>query len=64
MKTVLIDTNRVCYELAQCTDTLKVRDLIEILEDLDPDAPVVFRNDGGYTYGTIEEDAITCVDTD
>lgn len=62
MKTVLIDTNRACYELAQCSDTLKVRDLIEILEEFDPEAPIVFRNDNGYTYGSLSEDDITCVD--
>lgn len=64
MKTVIIDTNRDCYEITQCSNTLTARELIEILENFDPDAPVVFRNDNGYTYGSLSEDGIACIDTD
>lgn len=53
MKNILINTNSNGYSTKQCGSTLTVKELIEILKDLDKDSPVYFSNDGGYTYGKI-----------
>ena len=54
---VYLDTTRTGYGPDQCPPTLTVRDLIELLEGFDEDAPVYLRNDGGYTYGHITWDS-------
>ena len=53
MSKVYLDTTRSGYGPDQCPPTLTVAELIELLEELDPDAQVFLRNDGGYTYGHI-----------
>lgn len=53
---VFITADRDGYEPGQCGETLTVGEIIAILEDLDPDAPVYLKHDGGYTYGSIGED--------
>lgn len=55
MEAIYIDTKHNGYSPDQCGRTLTARDLIEILEGFDEDTPVFFRNDGGYTYGSITE---------
>lgn len=57
MSKVYLDTTRSGYGPDQCPQTLTVREMIELLEELDPDAEVFLRNDGGYTYGHITRDA-------
>ena len=59
---VTIGTNRNGYSPEQCGGTLTVKELIEILENFDEDEPVYFRNDNGYTYGSIYEDEIIDID--
>ena len=34
---------------------MTVGELIAALQEYDEDTPVYLRNDGGYTYGSIEE---------
>lgn len=58
MKNILINTNINGYSTEQCGSTLTVKELIQILEDLDGDSPVYFSNDGGYTYGKIRYEDI------
>ena len=57
MKPVFIETNRTGYGSDQCGRTMTVGELISLLEDFDEDRPVYLRNDNGYTYGHIREDA-------
>ena len=53
---IVIDTNRSGYSIEQVIDnTLTVDELIEELRYLPGDCKVVFRNDGGYTYGHISD---------
>lgn len=58
MKNILINTNSNGYSTEQCGSTLTVKELIQILEDLDEDSPVYFSNNGGYTYGKIRYEDI------
>jgi hypothetical protein len=55
---IFIDTKRNGYDPKQCGKTLTVRELIEVLEGFDPDAKILLRNDGGYTYGSIRYEDI------
>jgi len=48
-----LNTKRTGYSPDQCKNTMTVRELINYLEDCDEDAPVYFKNDDGYTYGSI-----------
>lgn len=59
MKALYIDGKRNGYGIDQCSRTLTVGELIEILEQFDDDRPVFLRNDNGYTYGSITERDIT-----
>ena len=56
MAKLYLNTRRNGYGSDQCGSTLSVRELIEILEQYDDDMEVFFRNDDGYTYGSIYED--------
>lgn len=51
-----LNTRRNGYGTDQCGSTLTVRELIEILEQYDDDMEVFFKNDNGYTYGSIYEE--------
>ena len=63
-KVVVIDSVREVYGvdsfLGDRPDkwTMKVSDLIALLEDLDPDARVVLSHDNGYTFGSLWFDRI------
>lgn len=52
---VFIEGRRNGYGTDQCGKTMTVRELIEFLEQFDEEAEVFLRNDGGYTYGNIDE---------
>lgn len=56
---VLFDTGRDAYTPEQCYETLTVGELLAILEGVDPDASVYFRNDNGYSYGFLSEERIS-----
>ena len=56
MKDKLIyNTFRKAYSTDQIDKTMTVGELIEFLEDYDPDTPIYLSFDNGYTYGQIEE---------
>ena len=53
---IVIDTNRSYYNIKQAADdSMTVEELIEELRYLPGDCKVVFRNDGGYTYGYLRD---------
>jgi hypothetical protein len=56
---VLLKTNRSYYSKEDCAnDTMTVGELISELNYCDSNAPIMFSNDGGYTYGYISESSI------
>lgn len=55
-------THYSAREAALCSITVK--DLIQLLEQFDEDAPVIFSNDNGYTYGTIGYGTLDEIETD
>ena len=59
-----IETSREGYEPEQLDEwcMMKVSDLIAILEEYDGNLPVIFSNDGGYTYGNIYAEGINHVE--
>lgn len=49
---VTLEATRTDYSAEEASKrSLTVGKLIKILEQYDEDTPVVFSNDGGYTYG-------------
>jgi hypothetical protein len=59
VEVVLLRTNRSYYSKEECAnDTITVGELISELQYYDSDAPIMFSNDGGYTYGYISERSI------
>lgn len=59
-KIVILKTNRSEYSVKEAANgSITVGDLIEILRNYhDLDAPIVFSNDNGYTYGYITESVV------
>lgn len=59
-KIAILKTNRSEYSVKEAANnSITVRELIEYLErNLDPDSPIVFSNDNGYTYGYITESVV------
>lgn len=55
MSKLFIEGRRNGYAPEQCGSTFTVGELIEFLEQFDQDAEVYLRNDGGYTYGNIDD---------
>lgn len=57
---ISIEIERLGYSPYQVVDrTMTVGDLMSILEDYDPETPIIISNDKGYTYSPIEERNIT-----
>lgn len=50
---VYFNTQRNGYGPDQCGHTMTVRELINLLGEFDEDTPIYFKNDNGYTYGSI-----------
>ena len=50
---VIIEVHRKGYATDQIDNTMTVRDLIEMLEQFEPDALVYTSHDSGYTFGGI-----------
>ena len=50
---LFINTNRDGYSPEQIGDTMTVGELKELLNDFNDNTKVMFKNDGGYTYGAI-----------
>ena len=53
---VIMETHRRGYSTDQITDTISVRELIDILSQFDEDAKIYTSHDNGYTFGGIHED--------
>ena len=53
---ITLSTNRSYYGIKEAADeSMTVGELIEELRYLPEDCKVVFKNDGGYTYGYISD---------
>lgn len=52
---LVIETSREGYSIAQCDKGITVGQLISVLEGYDEDLHIYFKNDNGYTYGTLWE---------
>ena len=53
-------TNRSYYDISEAGEaSMTVRELIERLNELDQDMPIVFGNDNGYTYGYISRGCVS-----
>lgn len=60
MYTYLLPTRRDYYRIRYAVDeSLTVAELIEYLEQLDPNQKIIFSNDNGYTYGIIDPESIS-----
>ena len=56
---VALKTNHEFYNLKDAADSsMTVAQMIDHLSHMPQDAKVVFRNDGGYTYGYVTESRI------
>lgn len=58
MEKLYINSIREGYSTNQCRKTMTVGELIELLQNYEPETEIFIKNDGGYTYGSIEEDRI------
>jgi len=50
---LIINAKRNGYSPDQCGNTMTVGELINYLEDFDPDEKIYLSHDRGYTYGSI-----------
>lgn len=51
---VTLETTRSNYSASDAAlGSITVAELISMLEEQDPDAKVVFSNDNGYTFGSL-----------
>ena len=53
---VIMEVHRRGYSTDQITDTISVRELIDILSQFDEDAKIYTSHDNGYTFGGIHEE--------
>ena len=56
MTKLILNTFREGYGTDQIRRTMTVGELIEFLQDFDPDMPVYTGHDNCYTYGPFRED--------
>ena len=56
--TIFLNTKKSGYSTDQCGKTLTVGELIEFLEGFDPESKIFFKNDNGYTFGSIRDSDI------
>ena len=56
---IYITGNRNGYDEEQCGNTLTVGELIDVLSQFNSNENVYLMNDGGYTYGAINEEDIS-----
>lgn len=61
MKYLEISAVREGYAPDQCSDTMTVRELRNLLDYFDDDLPIYLSHDDGYTYGSVTEQAINTV---
>lgn len=55
MKELILNTSRDGYGTDQIRRTMTVGELIDFLQDIDPDTPVYTGHDSCYTYGPVLE---------
>ena len=59
---IMFNTGRDGYTVGQCDDyygkTMTAGELIEFLSEYDEDTPIYYKNDDGYTYGSIVDGRI------
>lgn len=55
MTELILNTRRDGYGTNQIGRTMTVGDLIEFLQDFDPETPIYTGHDNCYTYGPITE---------
>ena len=53
-KAIVFEAPREGYGIDQIRRPMTVGDLMEFLEDIDPDTLFILSHDSGYTYGTID----------
>ena len=66
-KAILLNTKRTGYSIEQVLDqtsTLTVQEMIDYLSDFDPDSPIFFSNDNGYTFGELNDYTIDEIEID
>lgn len=62
MNALAIEARREGYSINQIRRTMTVEELIDYLEQYDPETPVYFSNDRGYTYGGLTYDCFSEVE--
>ena len=56
---VILRTNRTYYSAEEAeNESITVGELIERLEEFNPNDKVIFSNDNGYTYGYISRGTV------
>lgn len=55
MNVLYIEGRRNGYGPYQCGRTMTVSEMIDFLSQFDGDLPIYLNNDGGYTFGNIDE---------
>lgn len=59
MNVLYIEGRRNGYGPDQCGRTMTVSEMIDFLSQFDGDLPIYLNNDGGYTFGNIDEDSFS-----
>ena len=64
-KIVILRTTRDNYDMRECAETsYSVEQIMDILSRCPKDAKVVFSNNRGYTFGTIDSSTIRVVEVE
>lgn len=58
-KAIVFEALREGYGIDQIRRPMTVGDLMEILQDCDPDTLFILSHDSGYTYGSINGNMLT-----
>ena len=64
---ILFNTKKTGYSVNQVLEeksTLTVQELIDYLSDFDPNSPILFSNDDGYTFGELNDYTIDEIEID
>ena len=64
MNVMLFNADRTGYSIDQIRNPLTAGELIELLEEIDPNTPVICSHDSGYTYGTLSCPRLATVNED
>ena len=64
---ILFNTKKTGYSVNQVLEeksTLTVQELIDYLSDFDPNSPILFSNDDGYTFGELNDYTLDEIEID